>query len=173
MSLCGGESGGRVTEPVGLAAEVGKKTPFACAEQEVFLNLIRTASELEGEFKSLFRAHGLSSTTYNILRILRGHRPEGLRCTQVKSMLVVRVPDVTRLVDGLEEAGLVKRSEDAADARAVVLRITPKGLKLLERLDQPVVELHRKQLGHVPPEELTHLNALLESARLGSRTGDA
>ncbi|MBX3321616.1 MAG: MarR family transcriptional regulator [Phycisphaeraceae bacterium] len=148
-----------------LAAEIGKKEPFEHAEQEAFLNLMRTVSILEADFKSLFRKHGLSSTTYNLLRILRGHKPHGLRCTQIKCELVSRVPDITRLVDRLEESGLVRRAADPKDARAVVIHITPKGYRVLEKLDEPVTNLHRRQLGHLSPQELAALNDLLAKAR--------
>ncbi|MCL4221323.1 MAG: MarR family transcriptional regulator [Phycisphaerales bacterium] len=151
--------------PSRLAQEIGKKEPFVLAEQEAFLNLQRTAQALEADFKALFRPHGLSLTTYNLLRILRGHRPSGVRCNTIREQLVVRVPDVTRLVDRLIECGLVERQVDPADARAVLVHITRKGLRLLEKLDEPVVALHRKQLAHMSPEQLDTLSQLLQAAR--------
>lgn len=148
-----------------LAEEVGKRDPFRSKAQEVFLNLSRTGQHLDAPFKTLFRSHGLSPTTYNLLCILRGHRPKGCRCTTLRDELVVRVPDVTRLVDRLCDAGLVVRTPDADDARAVLVRITPVGLKMLEELDEPVLELHEQQLGHMSTEELSTLSDLLERAR--------
>lgn len=151
--------------PSRLAQEIGKKHPFGLPEQEAFLNLQRTAQALEAEFKVLFRRHDLSLTTYNLLRILRGHGPRGVCCSTIREQLVVRVPDVTRLVDRLVECGLVGREDDPADARAVLVRITRKGLRLLDRLDEPVLELHRRQLSHMTPAQIESLNALLQLAR--------
>lgn len=151
--------------PSRLAQELGKKQPFALPEQEAFLNLQRTAQALEADFKKLFRKHGLSLTTYNLLRIARGHRPNGVRCSTIRDQLVVRVPDVTRLVDRMVDRGLVERQVDPADARAVLVHITSRGLRLLSRLDKPVEELHRRQLAHMSRGQLDTLNELLQLAR--------
>lgn len=151
--------------PSRLAQEIGKKHPFENPAQEAFLNLQRTAQGLEGEFKGLFRKHGLSLTTYNLLRILRGHRSEGVRCSTIRDQLVVRVPDVTRLVDRMIECELAEREVDPLDARAVLVHITRKGLRLLDKLDEPVLELHRRQFSHMTPEQLETLNELLQLAR--------
>ncbi len=148
-----------------LAQELGKRSPFESGTQEAFLNLVRTVAVLDGEFKSLFRRHGLSPTTYNLLRILRGHRPKGCRCATLREQLVVRVPDITRLVDRLATAGLVTRTTDTNDARAVNVRITPKGLRVLKALDEPVMMLHEQQLGHLSADEIKSLNHLLERSR--------
>ncbi len=151
--------------PRTLAQEVGKKNPFHSGAQEAFLNIIRTGALLDGPFKTLFRKHGLSPTTYNLLRILRGHEPTGCRCSTLREQLVVRVPDITRLVDRLRQAGFVTRKPDPKDARAVIVRITSKGLRTLGELDDQVVELHKTQLGHMSDDELGTLNRLLEKAR--------
>lgn len=148
-----------------LADEVGKHQPFRSREQEAFLNLMRTGQQFEGDFKTLFRRFDLSPTAYNLLRILRGHRPIGCRCSTIRDELVVRVPDVTRLVNRLFEMDLVSRAPDPDDARAVLIRITPQGLRRLEQLDDLVMELHERQLGHFTPNELETLIDLLERAR--------
>jgi len=151
--------------PRTLAQEVGKKDPFKSKAQEAFLNIIRTGALLDGPFKTLFRKHGLSPTTYNLLRILRGHKAQGCRCSTLRDQLVVRVPDITRLVDRLSDAKFVTRKPDPKDARAVIVRITPKGLRVLDALDDQVENLHHEQLGHLSDDELDTLNRLLEKAR--------
>jgi DNA-binding MarR family transcriptional regulator len=151
--------------PRTLAQEVGKRDPFKSRAQEAFLNVIRTGAMLDGPFKTLFRKHGLSPTTYNLLRILRGHQSHGCRCSILRDQLVVRVPDITRLVDRLCDAKFVTRKPDPKDARAVIVRITAKGLRILDTLDQQVMQLHTEQLGHLSNDELDTLNRLLEKAR--------
>jgi DNA-binding MarR family transcriptional regulator len=126
---------------------------------------MRTASLLSGPFERLFKKHGLSGATYNALRILRGSGDEGRRCSEVGEHLVAAVPDVTRLVDRLEEAGLAKRSRGGDDRRVVTVRITPAGLALLKKLDGPVLELHTAQLGHMNRKDLETLSQLLCVAR--------
>ncbi len=147
-----------------LQHEIKKKKPFDFPEQEAFLNIIRTASFLEAEFDALFKRHGLTNAQYNVLRILRG---EGARMPSlaVAERLVTRVPDITRLVDRLEQGGLVKRERSTEDRRVVYVSISSKGQTLLANLDEPVRDLHKKQLAHMPKKELVELSRLLTAAR--------
>lgn len=148
-----------------LQHEVNKKHPFDLPEQEAFLNLIRTAAELEGPLLAVLKPLGLTPSTYNVLRILRGSGDSGRNASDIGCDMVVRVPDVTRLVDRLEQRGLVERERSTTDRRVVVVRISRKGLALLRKLDQLVLEVHKSQLGHLTGAELVQLNELLEKAR--------
>lgn len=152
-----------------LREQVGKQDPFDSAAQEAYLNLMRTAATLAGPFHALFKRHRLTEASYNTLRILRGHHrrgeASGVRASRIGAEMVVRVPDVTRLVDRLVQMGLAERTACEHDRRVVFVRITPAGLDLLERLDEPVRDLHLRTLGHMPAERLAVLNELLESAR--------
>ena len=152
-----------------LQSEIKKARPFESPQQEAYLNIIRTASVLSGAFVSLFKQHGLSESTYNVLRILRGAaqtgHPEGLPCLEVADRLVTRVPDITRLVDRLITADLAERERSLDDRRVVHIRITAKGLELLARLDEPVAHLHHSQLQHLGRGELQQLSTILEKAR--------
>ena len=112
----------------------------------------------------MLKAEELSATQYNVLRILRG-APEGLPCGEIANRMITRDPDVTRLLDRLEKRGLISRWRDTKDRRMVMARITVDGLKLLARLDEPVQESHRKQLGHLGKERLRALSDLLAVAR--------
>ncbi len=138
--------------------------PFAGPEQEVFLTIQRLAGELAGGVAELLKPAGLSVAQYNVLRILRGAGERGRACGEVAERLITRGPDVTRLLDGLEKRGLVLRSRDAGDRRVVTARITPAGLELLSTLDEPLRELHLRQLGHLGPEKLAALLDLLDQA---------
>jgi DNA-binding MarR family transcriptional regulator len=147
-----------------LQVELFKREPFTSAEQEAYLSLARTHAVLSGQFDSLFKAHGLTQSGYNALRILRGAGPGGRKCQELGEHLVTKVPDVTRLIDRLEDAGLASRERSTGDKRVIFVRITPKGLALLEELEQPVARLHRAQFGGVGGENLRVLiDALLEA----------
>ncbi|MGH7214040.1 MAG: MarR family winged helix-turn-helix transcriptional regulator [Tepidisphaeraceae bacterium] len=148
-----------------LQQQLKKKRPFDSPEQEAALNLSRTAGVLDNAAEQLFRAHGLSGACYNVLRILRGAGTEGLPSLEIRERLVSPLPDVTRLVDRLCASGLVRRQRTDADRRIVLVSIGQKGMDLLAKLDGPVIELHRKQLGHLTKQELSELNRLLEKAR--------
>ena len=113
----------------------------------------------------VLKIEDVSSTQYNVLRILRG-APEGLPCGEIASRMITRDPDVTRLLDRLEKRELISRCRETKDRRTVRTRIAPDGLKLLARLDEPVQAAHRKQLGHLGRERLQALAEL--SARFAA-----
>jgi DNA-binding MarR family transcriptional regulator len=79
--------------------------------------------------------------------------------------MVTREPDITRLIDRLEQAGLVARERCKKDRRMVWVTITSEGSALLSKLDRPVLELHKQQLGHLAPKQLEMLSDLLCRAR--------
>jgi DNA-binding MarR family transcriptional regulator len=110
------------------------------------------------------KAEELSPNQYNVLRILRG-APDGLPCGEVGNRMITRDPDITRLLDRLEKRDLISRCREARDRRMVMARITSAGMDLLGRLDEPVREAHRSQLGHLGRERLDDLKELLQSAR--------
>src|ERR1700680_474503 len=135
-----------------------------CPEEMAFQDLLRTTDMLSRGLVEIFKAEDLSSTQYNVLRILRG-APEGLPCGEIASRMITRDPDITRLLDRMEKRGLISRCRETKDRRMVMARITPEGLKLLGRLDEPVEEGHRRQLGHLGRDRLRALTELLHAAR--------
>lgn len=151
--------------PTGLQQEIRKKKPFDQPEEEAGLNLLRTVDYVRLPFDRLFAEHGLSDPQYNVLRILRGHGGEGLPCSDIGTQMITRMPDITRLVDRLEQAKLVERARTTTDRRVVLVRLTKAGCDLLNRLDGPVRELHVQTLGHLKRSELAELNRLLVKAR--------
>ena len=119
-------------------------------EEAVFLDLLRTTDLLSRGLALLLRSEDLSATQYNVLRILRGS-PEGLPCGEIANRMITRDPDITRLLDRLEKRGLISRCRETKDRRMVMARITPEGLKLLARLDEPVRNAHRHATGTPGP----------------------
>jgi DNA-binding MarR family transcriptional regulator len=148
-----------------LQAELRKKRPFDLPEQEAFLNIARTHGVLTARMARLFKEHEITPPQYNILRILRGAGADGLPCQEIGEQMVNQVPDVTRLVDRLEQAGLAERKRTEADRRVVLVRITAAGRKLLAGLDAPVLAMHKQVLGHLSRAELEQINRLMEKAR--------
>jgi DNA-binding MarR family transcriptional regulator len=148
-----------------LRSEIKMRAPFASPEEEVFLNLMRTAAVLEHEMAEGLKAFGVTLTQYNALRILRGAGSDGLCRNEVRDRLVAPVPDATRLLDRLADAGLVAREREGDDRRYVTARITARGLDLLDRIEEPLAAMHRAQLGHLSRADLRRLADLLEKAR--------
>src|SRR5215207_6491893 len=153
--------------PTRLRDEIKQTRPFSSLEQEALLSIERTAAVLGHSMAEALRGYGITPTQYNALRILRGAGEGGLCRNEVRDRLIARVPDVTRLLDRLEEMGLIARERDSNDRRLVTTRITREGLKLLARLDGPVAEAHQRQLGHMDERSLRALIGLLAEARGG------
>lgn len=141
-----------------------KQRRTASPEEAAFLDLLRTSDMLSRRPAQVLKAEDLSSNQYNVLRILRG-APDGLSCGEIADRMITRDPDITRLLDRLEKRGLVSRCRESRDRRTVLTRITPAGLKLLGRLDEPVQEAHQKQLGHLGRQRLRAMTELLSACR--------
>lgn len=114
-------------------------------DQELFIVLQRAAERLLHDTQAVLKPSGLSAQQYNVLRILRGAKAP-LNCTEIASRMINRDPDMTRLLDRLEAKGWIKRTRDGEDRRTVLASITKAGLDLLAKLDEPVLESHRRQL---------------------------
>jgi DNA-binding MarR family transcriptional regulator len=148
-----------------IGAETEKRRPRAAhPEETAFLDLLRTTDMLSRSLARVLKTEDLSATQYNVLRILRGS-PAGLPCGEIGSRMITRDPDVTRLLDRLEKRSLISRRRAPKDRRTVMARITPAGLKLLARLDEPVQNTHRRQLGHLGTKRLQALTGLLAVSR--------
>ena len=148
-----------------LKQEIKQTKPFGSLEQEAQLNIERTAAVLGHAFAEALKPYGITPTQYNALRILRGAGKDGLCRNEVRDRLIAQVPDVTRLLDRLEEMELIERERSSADRRLVTTRITADGLSLLRTLDEPIAEVHKRHLGHMTDKQLRALNELLTLAR--------
>ena len=148
-----------------LRDELRQRRPFETLEQEAHLNVVRTAAVLTDALERVVKPAGLTLAQFNTLRILRGAEPGGLCRNELRDRLVTRMPDVTRLLDRLEQAGLVVRERSDADRRLVRTRITAGGLALLAEVDPAVRAEHRQLLGHLGPDDLRTLSDLLTRAR--------
>lgn len=149
-----------------LHQQIKQSRAFDSLEQEAFLNLLRTAGLLGGTIEHLLKRHGLSTSQYNVLRILRGQSGPGLPCNSIGERMVNRVPDVTRLVDKLVRQGLAARRRSSEDRRVVLISITDAGRHLLAELDEPLRNTHLQLLQHMTAREMRELNRLLVKARI-------
>lgn len=150
-----------------LKHDIQQTRPFDSKEVESYLNLVRTHEMLSQSVNGFFKRYGLTQVLYNVLRIIRGGGEGGVTCTQIGERMVTRVPDVTRLIDRLVTAKLVRRVRNSEDRRVVELFLTPKGEALLKKIDRPIMELHSDNLGHLSATELDTLIRLLTKARQG------
>jgi DNA-binding MarR family transcriptional regulator len=148
-----------------ILKELQQTKPFRHVEEEVFLNLQRTADALMQEITDILKPFGLSPTQYNVMRILRGAGESGITCKEIGARMITRDPDVTRLLDRLERRHLVIRNRAKEDRRFVSIHITNEGLSLLKELDDPIAQRQLDLMGHMDKQQLYRMVELLETIR--------
>jgi DNA-binding MarR family transcriptional regulator len=150
---------------VSLRQEIAQQPPFFSLEEEALLNLLRSADCLHRAIQRKTREWGVTSTQYNVLRILRGAYPEGLTCAAIGVRMITAEPDITRLLSRLKGMKLISQRRDRRDRRAVWTQISPAGLELLHAMEPAIEQAPRQLLGHISADELTEFIRLLELAR--------
>ena len=148
-----------------LKDELRQAKAFKSLHEEAFLNVARTEAVLHDGLDRVLGPQGLSLTQYNVVRMLRGAGPAGLCRNEIRDRLITRMPDVSRLLDRMEAAGLVHRVRSADDRRLVNTTLTENGRALVDQLDAAVAAVHAEQLGHLSDEQLRSLIELLSLAR--------
>ena len=148
-----------------LQAELQQKKPFRSIEEEGLIGIVRTADLVRRRFGRVVEPHGISGQQYNVLRILRGARPEALPTLAIAERMIEQTPGITRLLDRLERKGLVRRERCATDRRQVLCEITAPGLAVLKQLEAPLSRTHREMLGRLPAGDLRSLIRILDAIR--------
>ncbi len=148
-----------------LKLEIAQERPFSSIEEEALLNLIRTSDSVSRAFQRRMRKWGVTSTQYNVLRILRGAQPRGLTCAAIGDRMVTAEPDITRLLARLKALKLIKQHRDRSDRRVVWTQISDAGLELLKSMDPTINQHPQELLGHMSEPEVSELIRLLELAR--------
>jgi MarR family transcriptional regulator, organic hydroperoxide resistance regulator len=123
--------------PRSILDDIKQTRPFSSRGAELLIALLRTANVVHRQAEEVVAAEGLSLQQYNVLRILRGAKSP-LPTMEIAERLVEQAPGITRLVNSLEQTGLLRREQWAGDRRCILCQITPAGLKLLEKLDDQV-----------------------------------
>jgi DNA-binding MarR family transcriptional regulator len=154
-----------------ILRHIQQQKPFDTLEEEVFVGLQLAANRLmEPWARYLRESADLTEVQYNVLRILRGAGPQGLRVQELACRLIARSPDVTRLIDRLEGRSLVGRQADPGDGRAVRVHITSTGLERLKPLDDRARTLLGELLGGLERDRLETLRDILTEVLDGART---
>ena len=148
-----------------LAGEIKQKKPVQSLGHEVILGLLRTSEVVRNFMVDEVGLDDITLPQYNVLRILRGAGPDGLPTLEIGARLVERTPGVTRMINRLVLKHLVFRERCSKDRRIVYCKITPAGLRLLEKYDPRVSEVNRLAVGTLSRSELTQLVKLLDKVR--------
>jgi DNA-binding MarR family transcriptional regulator len=137
-----------------LAAAIKQGKPFKSPQQELYISIAKTASELSLSIERFLRPYGLTQIAYNVLRILQGSAPEGLGRNEISERMITAAPDMTRLLDRMERDGLVVRTRGQEDKRQVATTITQAGKDLLTRVEAPLLKLHAEQFAKLSAAEV-------------------
>jgi DNA-binding MarR family transcriptional regulator len=151
--------------PTTLREELKQRKPFTSLEQEAQLSVVRTSAMLVDAFERMLKPYGITSTQYNVLRILRGAEPDGLCRNDLRDRMLTRMPDVTRLLDRMEDSSLIDRTRESSDRRMVMTRITAKGKRLLDELEDDVEREHERAFAALTKEQMRTLIAHLAAVR--------
>jgi DNA-binding MarR family transcriptional regulator len=156
-----------------LKVEIAQERPFSSVAEEALLNLMRTADCLHRAMQRKTRGWGVTSTQYNVLRILRGAQPQGLTCSAIGTRMITAEPDITRLLARLKTLKLIRQQRDKRDRRVLWTHISPAGLALLEEMDPVIVQFPKETLGQLDDTRLRTLIELLELARKNCQDSQA
>jgi DNA-binding MarR family transcriptional regulator len=153
-----------------ILEDIKQTKPFRSRSQEAVVALLRTANVLSRRVEALCQTEGISHPQYNVLRILRGAKGP-LPTMEIAVRLIEQTPGITRHVNNLEEKGLIRREQWAGDRRQVLCQITPAGLRLLERLDEPLDRLDDTFAAPLTAEQLDTLIEALDLIRATPESG--
>lgn len=148
-----------------LALEIEQTAPYSSLEHAAQISIIQTSSQIMHAFEQMLRPHGITATQFNVLRILRGAGPQGLCRNEIAERMVNRMPDVTRLLDRMEEGGYIARERSREDRRMVRTVLTGKGRRLLEEIDEEVVAEQKRPFRSLAPGQLQSLISMLSQVR--------
>ena len=126
-------------------------------EQRVAIALGRAVHQVIHRTEQVLKPYGLTPTQYNVLRILNGACPDGLCGTEIGKRLISQVPDVTRLLDRMVEAGLVARERDPNNRRFVTARLTDAGREKLIETTPVLDQMQRETFRHLSEAQLRSL----------------
>ena len=145
--------------------EIPQSKPFSTKSQEAYVALLRTEDDSKRHVGDVLESSGVTLQQYNVLRILRGSGDAGLPTLTVAERMIERTPGVTRLIDRMEKKGWVTRRRCTEDRRRVWCNITPDGLALIDRLDQPIERVDDVFTAALEPHEIEQLVTYLDRVR--------
>jgi DNA-binding MarR family transcriptional regulator len=156
-----------------IQREIAQRRPFRSTAQEATIALLRTASVVSRTIGRALESSGLSLAQYNALRIIRGAGAEGVATLAVRERMIEEGTTITRILDKLEAAGLIRRTRSQPDRRLVLCVATPKGLRLLEQLDPKVNAADEAAMAGLGAERLRTLLDLLDAVRAANAVSGA
>jgi len=146
-----------------IEEEIKQNQKFKTANEKAAVNILYTSNWLQNKQQDAFKPHGITGQQYNILRILKGQHPKSISGTEIKSRMLDKNSDVSRLLDRLESKGLIEKRTCPSDKRATDVNITEAGLALLKLIDKN--QKSSTKVLNLSEEEASQLSDLLDKAR--------
>lgn len=141
-----------------------KQKQFKSLEEKTLVNIIFTYNFFQSAFEDILKPFDITSQQYNILRILKGQYPNSITLNELKSRMLDRNSDVSRIVERMRKKNLLTRKINPKNRRAVEIVITSKGIELLKNIE-PHLKKYHQNIQHLSEQELQTLNNLLDKLR--------
>lgn len=148
-----------------VQVDIRQAKPFRSRAQEATIALLRTASVVGRTFMRVLEPHGLSFAQYNALRIIRGAGTGGIPTLAIRERMIEEGTTITRLLDKLEAAELIRRERSQPDRRQVLCFATAEGRRLLDRIDPAVDAADEEAMAALDEEQQEQLVELLDIVR--------
>lgn len=148
---------------MGIEEDIKQKA-FDSEFAKALINIFYTSSWLTQRHQELFKSYNLTNPQYNVLRILRGQHPNPATVNLLIERMIDKSSNASRIVDKLEQKGLVVRKQCSDDRRAVDVLISKKGLSLLDKIDVQLKNL-QDEIKNLNEAESKQLNKLLDKLR--------
>lgn len=148
---------------MGIVEDIKQET-FKSEFAKAIINIIFSSAWLQQQHLQLFKSNGLTAPQFNVLRILRGQHPKPATVNLLIERMLDKSSNASRIVDKLEQKGLVKRSQCKNDRRAVDVYISEAGLELLKEMDVKMDEWENAN-NKLTEKEAATLNTLLDKLR--------
>jgi DNA-binding MarR family transcriptional regulator len=149
-----------------IRSELKYPNPIDSPEHEAILSIVMTAGVLVKEGDALLRPFGLTETQFNVLMVLRYQAdPDGIAQTELSERLLVNRSNVTGLVDRMEEAGWVERTDHGTDRRRKLVVLTRRGVDLLERVSRVYLRRVEATMAGLSRKDQATLCRMLEAVR--------
>ena len=148
-----------------IQRDLRQTKPFRSTAQEATVALLRTASVVTRAVARVVEPSGISLAQYNALRIIRGAGAGGIPTLSIRERMIDEGTTITRLLDKLEDAGLIRRERSIPDRRQVFCFVTEKGRELLEKLDPQVNDMDEAVVSALNESQLERFIELLDLVR--------
>ncbi len=142
-----------------------KPKSFTNIYHKSMVNCMITNSWMVNKQLHFFKKYDLSIQQFNVLRILKGQYPIGLKLVDIAQRMIDQNSDATRIIDKLEEKKWVNRTINPQSRREVNIVITNLGVQVLTELDEKINHFLEDLFKLVNPYELEQLNIILDRIR--------